>query len=88
MAKVGTGFKIGLGNLIDATGTITSASESATRMVKELGKRQEAMQTRLDDIEARYVKKFSALDTLIAGMNQTASSLTSLLSNLSNNNNN
>lgn len=88
VAKVGAGFKTGLGNLIDATGTITSASESASRMVKELGKRQEAMQTRLDDIEARYVKKFSALDTLIAGMNQTASSLTSLLSNLSNNNNN
>lgn len=88
VANVGTGFKTGLGNLIDSSGTITSAADSANRLVKELKKRQEAMQDRLDNIEARYVKQFSALDTLIAGLNQTSASLTSLLSNLTNDNNN
>lgn len=87
-ATIGNGFKAGLGRLIDSSGTITSVTESANRLVKELEKRQEAMRLRLDNIEARYVKKFSSLDTLIAGLNQTSASLTSLLSNLTNNNNN
>lgn len=88
VAAVGTGFKTGLNSLIDSTGSVTSASESASRMVKELQKRQEAMQDRLDKIEERYVKQFSALDTMIAGFNQTSSSLASMLSALEINNSN
>jgi flagellar hook-associated protein 2 len=57
-------------------------------MVKELQKRQAAMQDRLDKIEERYIKQFSALDTMIAGFNQTSSSLTSMLSALEINNSN
>ena len=88
VAAVGNGFKTGLNSLIDSTGTVTSASESANRMVKELQKRQAAMQDRLDKIEERYVKQFSALDTMIAGFNQTSSSLASMLSALEVNNSN
>lgn len=88
VAAVGNGFKTGLNSLIDSTGSVTSASESASRMVKELQKRQEAMQDRLDKIEERYVKQFSALDTMIAGFNQTSSSLASMLSALEVNNSN
>jgi flagellar hook-associated protein 2 len=36
VAAVGNGFKTGLNSLIDSTGSVTSASESANRMVKEL----------------------------------------------------
>ncbi len=86
VAAVGTGFKTGLDKLIDSSGSVTSATESANRMVKELQKRQEAMQDRLDRIQERYVRQFSALDTMIAGFNQTASSLTSMLSALEVNN--
>lgn len=81
-AAVGTGFKTGLDNLINSTGRVTSAKESSEQMVKELQKRQEAMQDRLDRIEERYVKQFSSLDTMIARFNQTSSSLTSMLSAL------
>ena len=88
VSAVGTGFKTGLNSLIDSTGSVTSASESANRMVKELQKRQAAMQDRLDKIEERYVKQFSALDTMIAGFNQTSSSLASMLSALEVNNSN
>lgn len=88
VAAVGTGFKTGLNSLIDSTGSVTSASESANRMVKELQKRQAAMQDRLDKIEERYIKQFSALDTMIAGFNQTSSSLASMLSALEINNSN
>lgn len=88
VAAVGTGFKTGLNNLIDSSGSVTSATESANRLVKELQKRQEAMQDRLNKIEERYVKQFSALDTMIAGFNQTSSSLASMLSALEVNNSN
>jgi flagellar capping protein FliD len=46
------------------------------------------MQDRLDKIEERYIKQFSALDTMIAGFNQTSSSLASMLSALEINNSN
>ncbi len=88
VSAVGTGFKTGLNSLIDSSGSVTSATESANRLVKELQKRQEAMQDRLDKIEERYVKQFSALDTMIAGFNQTSSSLASMLSALEVNNSN
>lgn len=82
VAAVGTGFKTGLNNLIDSSGSVTSATESANRMVKELQTRQEAMQDRLDKIQERYTKQFSSLDSMIAKFNQTSSSLTSMLSAL------
>lgn len=82
VSAIGTGFKTGLNSLIDASGSVTSATESANRLVKELQKRQDAMQDRLDKIQERYVKQFSALDTMIAGFNQTSSSLASMLSAL------
>lgn len=88
VSAVGTGFKTGLNSLIDSSGSVTSATESANRLVKELQKRQEAMQDRLDKIEERYIKQFSALDTMIAGFNQTSSSLASMLSALEVNNSN
>lgn len=88
VSAVGTGFKTGLNSLINSSGSVTSATESANRLVKELQKRQEAMQDRLDKIEERYVKQFSALDTMIAGFNQTSSSLASMLSALEVNNSN
>ncbi len=81
-ASVGTAFKTGLESLIGSSGNITSMTESATRMIKELSRRQEALQTRLAQVQERYTKQFSALDTLIANMNQTSSSLTQMLANL------
>lgn len=91
VSSVGSTFKTGINSLVDTKGTITSATDSANRMVKEYQRREEAMNIRLQAVQARYTKQFSALDTLIANMNQTSSSLTQMLANLpgaaSNNNN-
>lgn len=81
-SAVGTAFKSGLETLIGTSGNITSITESANRMIKELDRRQEALQDRLIKVQERYTKQFSALDTLIASMNQTSSSLTQMLANL------
>jgi len=81
-SAVGTAFKSGLESLVGTSGNITSVTESANRMIKELDRRQEALQSRLIRVQERYTKQFSALDTLIASMNQTSSSLTQMLANL------
>ena len=82
VAKVGTAFNDGIEGLAGASGTITTATESTNRLIKELGKRQTALMDRLTDVEARYRKQFSSLDSLIASMNKTSSYLTQQLANL------
>ncbi|MDO9600685.1 MAG: flagellar hook-associated protein, partial [Rhodocyclaceae bacterium] len=57
--------------------------------IKDIRKRGEALQVRLTQVEKRYRAQFSALDVLVASMNQTSNYLTQQLANLpgaSNNN--
>jgi flagellar hook-associated protein 2 len=82
VSTIGTTFKTGMDSLVGTTGNITAATDSANRMIKELDNRQLALESRLTQIEARYRKQFSALDTLISSMNSTSSYLTEQLANL------
>ncbi len=82
VAAVGTSFKTGLEGVVGTSGNIVTATDSANRQIKDLGKRQEALVSRLTQTEARYRKQFSALDGLIASMNKTSSYLTQQLANL------
>lgn len=82
VSKVGTTFKDGLESLVGTTGNITAATDSANRMIKELTKRETAFSDRLTQIEARYRKQFSTLDSLVASMNKTSTYLTQQLANL------
>lgn len=82
VSTLGTTVKDGLESLVGTTGNISSATDSANRMIKELGKRESALLDRLDTIKARYTKQFAALDSLISGMNKTSAYLTQQLANL------
>lgn len=82
VSSVGTTFKTSLESLVGTSGNITAATDSANRMIKDLGKRQSALADRLTQVEARYRKQFSSLDTLIAGMNKTSSYLNQQLASL------
>lgn len=82
VSSVGTSFKNGLENLVGTSGTLVAASDSTNRLIKEIGKRQAALVDRLTQVEARYRKQFSALDTLVSSMNQTSSWLTQQLAGL------
>lgn len=82
VSKVGTAFKSGLEGLVGTSGNITAATDSANRMIKDLTKREAAFSDRLTQIEARYRKQFSSLDTLVASMNKTSTYLTQQLANL------
>lgn len=82
VSSVGSAFSSGLEQLIGSSGSINSVQESAKERIKALERQQEALQLRLDRVEARYTKQFSALDTLVSNMNQTGASLTAMLADL------
>lgn len=82
ITNIGSTFKNSLDSVVGTSGTVSAASDSTNRLVKQITKQQEAFVDRLTQIEARYRKQFSALDTLVASMNQTSSWLTQQLANL------
>jgi len=61
---------------LGSAGAITGRTTGLNNTVKDITKQRDAFALRLVDIEARYRKQYSALDTSIASMNTTASFLT------------
>ena len=61
---------------LGGTGAISSRTKGLNDTVKDITKQRDAFSVRLVDIEARYRKQYSALDTMIASMNTTTSFLT------------
>lgn len=57
-------------------GAINSRTKGLNDTVKDITKQRDAFSLRLVDIEARYRKQYTALDTMIASMNTTTSFLT------------
>lgn len=82
VATFGTAAKTLTDGMLGTDGTITAASDGAKQSIKDIDKRRETLNTRLVQIEANYRKQFSALDSLIASMNQTQTYLTQQLANL------
>lgn len=82
IAKVGGEFSATVEKFVGISGTIKISTDSADSMLKELSKRSDAIGRRLDTIEARYRKQFTALDTLVSGLNSTSSYLTQHLASL------
>ncbi len=75
-------FNESLDSMLGSSGLIASRTDGITASIKDLGQRRDALSTRLLSIEARYRAQYSALDTLISGMNQTSQYLTQQLANL------
>ncbi|MDR7051546.1 flagellar hook-associated protein 2 [Duganella sp. 3397] len=69
-------------NYLGGTGVIASRTKGLNDTVKDITAQRDAFSTRLVDVEARYRKQYSALDTMIAGLNSTQSYLTQQLAAL------
>lgn len=82
VGKIGKAFNDGINSIIGATGTLTSATENTNRVIKDLQSRQDALELRLQQTQARYKKQFAALDTMLAGLNSTSSWLSQQLASL------
>jgi len=68
--------------MLDYDGLIKSREDGINSRIESNEDRQESWEFRLEKIEARYLKQFSTLDSLIGQMNSTSSSLSQSLSSL------
>ena len=85
-ARVGAKFddyNTGLGGIVGTGGRIQTSTESLKTSVRDVEKRQEALELHMQKVEARYRAQFSALDVMISSMNSLSNSLAASLSGLS-----
>lgn len=86
MFSASGGFSTQLGNLLtsalQAGGPIDSKTQNLQADLKDIGKQQDALDTRMSAEQARLLAQFTALDTLVATLKQTQTYLTQQLNNL------
>jgi flagellar hook-associated protein 2 len=82
------GYAYQLNNLassyLGAKGVITGRTAGLNKSVQDIAKQKDAFNTRLIDIEARYRKQYTALDTALSSMSTTASFLAQQFANMAN----
>jgi flagellar hook-associated protein 2 len=67
---------------LESTGDIDGRTQQLNKQLKDIEKSKEALELRMEQIHARYLKQFTALDSLLAQMQSTASYLTQQLSSI------
>jgi flagellar hook-associated protein 2 len=72
----------GLETALSGEGALSSRTETLNRQAREIGLEREAVDRRMETVEARYQAQFSALDRLLAQLQSTSSFLTQQLSTL------
>ncbi len=82
-----------LTSVLGSDGAVKASTDSAQSSIKDLNKREDTLQKRLDQIEQAYYAQYTALDTLVSGLKTTSDFLTQQLASLpkfnnSSNNNN
>lgn len=82
LAAYGSEFKTATGNLTGTSGIITARTDGINASIKTIAKQEEVVSDRLTQIEARFRKQFTSLDTLISSLTKTSNFLTQQLANL------
>ncbi len=72
-----------VGVAIGLNGSISSRTDGINKSVEDINSQRDALNRRLDVIQARYFAQFNAMDTLIAQMRSTSDFLTQQLANIS-----
>lgn len=76
-------FSARLDNYLDSdNGLISGRTEGISASIAALNRQHETLMLRLESVEKRYRAQFTALDSMVASMNQTSSYLTQQLANL------
>ena len=71
-----------LNQFLESNGLIASRENGLKDALEDIENQRESLADRLESLEARLVRRFTALDTLVAQFNQTSSFLTQQLANL------
>lgn len=82
-SALGSALKSATDSMVGTGGTIPSATAGLNASINDINDRREAFALRLTQVEARYRKQFTALDTMISSMNSTSAYLTQQLASLS-----
>lgn len=67
---------------VSADGLISARTEGLNARIQDIGDQRQALDRRTEVLEKRYTAQFAALDTLLAGLENTSSFLTQQLANL------
>jgi flagellar hook-associated protein 2 len=70
------------GNFLNSTGPVASRTDGINKSIKDIGKRRDAFNLRMVDVEAHYRAQFTALDVMLSNMSQTSNFLTQQLASL------
>ncbi|MFO8003326.1 flagellar filament capping protein FliD, partial [Thioalkalivibrio sp.] len=73
-----------LANVIGDSGVLTNQTGNLQTRLDDIGRQREVLDARLERVEARFVRQFSALDSLIAQLNQTSEFLGQQFASLEN----
>lgn len=71
-----------LASILGNDGAVKASTDGAQRSIKDLDKREDAMQRRLDQIQQAYYAQYTALDTLVSRLKTTSDYLTQQLASL------
>lgn len=75
-----------LGAMLESKGTLGAKTDGLNASIKSLNTQADNLARRMVQIEARYRRQFTSLDTLLSGFNQTSSYLQQQLASLASNN--
>lgn len=73
-------------DLLTSDGIIASRTDGINASIKDIDRRQDDFNRRLEGIEARYRAQFTALDTMLSSLNQTSQFFEQQLASLQKNN--
>ena len=76
-----------LNGFVGGAGSISSTTDGVNRIIKDIGKQRDILNSRLFDVEARYRAQFTTLDRVVSGLNNTSNFLTQQLAALNGSNN-
>lgn len=71
-----------LDSMLATNGLLAARTDGINSSIKDIGKQREALNIRLVSIEKRYRAQFTALDSLVASMQQTSNYLTQQLASI------
>jgi flagellar hook-associated protein 2 len=66
-----------LGKMLRSTGDLTYQTNNANKQITAYKDQLDKLNTRMEDLLARYTKQFAAMDSMVGSSNATKSSLTS-----------
>lgn len=82
VSNVFKGLDSGVDKMIASDGTVTSTTESTNKVLEQLKEQESTLETRMNNIESRYRKQFTSLDTLVTSWNSISNYISQLVDSM------